>query len=72
MTTIIGEANTYIFQINALLRNIKSMLWAKFIYPCPRGLSINTNNVLNPSDLTTIEQYLKSIEGANNDEMLAL
>jgi len=68
---IMGEANTHIFQINMLLRNIKSILRAKFIHPCPGGVSINTNNVLNPSDLTTMEQYLKSINSANNNEILA-
>lgn len=58
------------FYINNLLKNIKSLIWAEFIYPCTRGIFINTNNVLAPSDLTTIEQYLKSIEGVNNDEVL--
>jgi len=71
MDIIIGEANTHIFQINMLLRNIKSILRAKFIHPCPGGISINTNNVPNPSDLTTMEQYLKSINSANNNEILA-
>ena len=47
------------------------MLRAEFNCPCPRGLSINTNNILNPSDLTTMERYLKSIKGANNNEILA-
>jgi len=68
---IMGEANSYIFQINTLLKNIKSNLWAKFICPFPGGLSINTNNVLSPSDLLTMEKYLKSIAGTNNKEVLA-
>jgi len=52
---IIEEANNHIFQINSLLRNIKSMLRAEFIYPCPSGISINTNDVPNPSNLTIME-----------------
>jgi len=68
---IMGEANTHIFQINMLLRNIKSATRAEFICPCPGGVSINTNSVPNPSDLSTIERYLKSIDGAGNDEILA-
>jgi len=68
---IMGEANSYIFQINTLLKNIKSNLWAKFICPFPSGLSINTNNVPSPSDLSTMEKYLKSIAGTNNKEVLA-
>jgi len=48
------------------------MLRAEFIYPCPGGIVININNVLNPSDLTTMEQYLKSINSTGNNEILAL
>jgi len=66
-----GKANSYIFQINALLKNIKSNLWAKFICPFPGGLSINTNNVPSPSDLSTMEKYLKSIASTNNKKVLA-
>jgi len=68
--TIMEEANTHIFQINMLLKSIKSTMRAKFICPCPRGVSINTNNVPNTSDLNTIERYLKSINGAGNDKVL--
>jgi len=67
---IMGEANTYIFQINMLLKSIKSTMRAEFIRPCPGGVSINTNNIPNTSDLNTIERYLKLINGAGNNEML--
>jgi len=66
-----GEANAHIFQINMLLKSMKSTTRAKFIHPCPRGVSININSVLNTSDLNTIERYLKSINSAGNDEVLA-
>ena len=68
---IMGEANTHIFQINMLLKSIKSMTRAEFIHPCPGGVSININSVPNTSDLNTIERYLKSINGAGNNEVLA-
>jgi len=68
---IMGEANSHIFQINALLKNIKSNLQAEFIYLFPGSLSINTNNVSNPSDLSTMKKYLKSIASANNKKILA-
>jgi len=70
--TIMGDANAHIFQINMLLKSIKSTTRAEFIHPCPGGVSINTNSVPNTSDLNTIERYLKSINGAGNDEVLAL
>jgi len=67
---IMGEANTYIFQINMLLKSIKSTTRAEFICLCPGGISINTNSVLNTSNLNTIERYLKSINSTGNDEVL--
>ena len=70
--TIMGEANAHIFQINMLLKSIKSTTRAKFIRPCPGGISINTNSILNTSNLNIIERYLKSINGTGNDEVLAL
>jgi len=69
---IMEKANAHIFQINMLLKSIKSTTRAKFIHPCLRGISINTNNVLNTSNLNTIERYLKLINGAGNNEVLTL
>ena len=69
---IMEEAYNHVFQINNLLKNIKLTLRAEFICPRPGGISINTNNVPNPSNLTIMERYLKSIERAQNDEILAL
>ena len=66
------EANTHIFQINILLKNIKLAIRAEFIHHCPGGISINTNSVLNSSDLSTIEWYLKLINNTSNDKILAL
>jgi len=57
--------------INNLLRNIKLTLRVEFIHSCLGGISINTNNIPNPSDLTVMEHYLKLIEGAKNNEILA-
>jgi len=67
---IMEEANTHIFQINMLLKNIKLMTRAEFIRLCPGGVSINTNSAPSTSDLNTIERYLKLINGAGNDEVL--
>ena len=64
------EANTYIFQINMLLKNIKSAMRAKFSCPCPGGVSINTNSIPSTSNLNTIERYLKLINGTGNNEIL--
>ena len=60
-----------VFQINILLRNIKSVLKTKFIQPCLGGIFINTNGIPSPSDLTTIECYLRFVMGTNDDKILA-
>jgi len=62
---IIEDTNTYIFQINTLLKNIKPTLHAEFICPCSRSISIITNNVPNPSDLTIMGKHLKLMKSAN-------
>jgi len=68
--TIMEDANTHIFQINTLLKNVKSTLHAEFIRPCRGGVSIVTNNVPNLSNLMIMEKYFKSIEGINSNKIL--
>jgi len=70
--SIMEDTNTHTFQINTLLKNIKSTLHAEFICPYPSGVSIITNNIPNPSDLTIIEKYFKSMEGINTNDILVL
>jgi len=50
--SIMGNTSTHIFQINALLKNVKSLMHSEFIYPCSGGITIVTNNVPNPSNLS--------------------
>jgi len=66
---IMGNASTHIFQINALLKNIKSSMRSEFIHPCSGGIVIITNNVPNSSDLSVIEKYFKSVEGINSNDI---
>ena len=68
---IMGEASTHIFQINSLLKGIKSTMHTEFMRPCTGRISIVTNNVPNPSDLSTIEKYFKSVDGLNSNDMLS-
>ena len=64
-----GDASTHVFQINALLKNVKSSMRSKFIHPCSSGIAIITNNIPNPSDLSIIEKYFKSVEGINSSDI---
>ena len=69
MESIIGDASTHVFQINALLKNVKSLMCSKFICPCSGRIAIVTNNVPNPSDLSIIEKYFKSVKGINSNNI---
>ena len=42
---------------------------SQFICPCSSGITIITNNVPNPSDLSIIEKYFKSVEGINGNDI---
>ena len=42
---------------------------SEFIRPCSGGIAIVTNNVPNPSDLSIIEKYFKSVEGINSNDI---
>jgi len=64
-----GDTSTHVFQINALLKNVKSLMYSKFICPCSGGIAIITNKVPNPSDLSIIENYFKSVEGINSNDI---
>jgi len=65
------KASIHTGLINDLLKNTKSTIWSEFICPCLGGVSIATNNVPAPSDLSIIEKYIKSINSINNDKVLS-
>jgi len=67
--SIMGDASTHVFQINAQLKNIKSSMRSEFIRPCSGGIAIVTNIVPNPSDLSIIEKYFKSVEGISSNDI---
>ena len=66
---IMGDASTHVFQINTLLKNVKSLIRSEFIYPCSGGITIITNDVPNPSDLSIIGNYFKSVKGINSNDI---
>jgi len=67
--SIIGDASTHIFQINVLLKNVRSSIRFEFIHPCSGGIAIITNDVPNPSNLSIIGNYFKSVEGINSNDI---
>jgi len=67
--SIMDDASTHVFQINALLKNVKSSICSEFICPCSGGIAIITNDIPNPSDLSIIEKYFKSVKGINSSDI---
>jgi len=66
---IMGNASTHVFQINALLKNVKSSICSEFIRSCSGGIAIITNDVPNSSDLSIIGNYFKSVNGINSNDI---
>ena len=67
---IINKTSIYVGLINGLSRSAKSNTHSEFIKLCPGSISIVTNNIPAPSDLSIIKKYFKSINGINADESL--
>jgi len=57
---LIKESGTYIANLNRALKSIKSDISVDFICPDVSSIIVVTNKVTNPSDLQTIEHYIKS------------
>lgn len=64
---VMKDANIHIGLINAQLKTIKSTVRAECFRPTTGGISIITNSVPASSDFTTINRYIKTIEGAKID-----
>ena len=66
---IINSANIHISNVNKCLNKIKSDIIADFIYLTNNGIIITMNKLVNASDLSTIEKYLKNIQNVNSDSI---
>ena len=64
---IVILAHQHIANINKCLKNIKSDIIADFIWVTNERVSITINKLANPSDLTTVKKYIKSISNINSD-----
>jgi len=65
---VIVNANTYVSNINQLLKGVKSEVSVDFIFFDNRGLLLTTNKVAISSDLNIIEKYLKDSNDIEHEE----
>ena len=66
---IINSAAQHIANINQCLKNIKSDVFADFIYVSNDEVTITMNKPANVSNLTTIKKYIKNIKNINSDSI---
>ena len=66
---IVKSAHTHITNINKCLKNSKSDIIADFICISNNRIIITMNCLANTSDLSTIENFLKSIDNINLDSI---
>ena len=65
----IKDANSYISNINCILKSIKLNILADFIYVNDKGVIISTDNGASPSDLQEIKKYTKNSFLNNRDQV---
>jgi len=58
---IVQSVHQHIASINNCLRNIKSDVIADFLQVSNNGVNITMSKLASPSNLTTIEKYIKNI-----------
>ena len=66
----ITSSSSHIANLNSIFKNIKSEIVADFICSDQHGLIITTNKVTLPSDLSTIENYIKNVNNIKSNNIM--
>jgi len=66
---IITCADKHIFNINRLLKSIKSDVIANFLHSDNRGIIVTTNQIASSSDMSIIEKYIKESDNINPNDV---
>ena len=66
---LIKDSSMHIININWILKNIKSSVRVDYIHVDGKDIVITTNNIASPSDLQTIEKYIKSMSCINTNQV---
>ena len=67
---VIVQSNTHMSNINRLLKDIKSEIYANFICSNNRSIIITTNNITSTLDMQTIEKYIKNLNNIDSNEIM--
>jgi len=69
VNNFIKDLSMYVFNINQILKNIKSSTMADYICIDSKDIVIMTNNVASSSNLQVIEKYIKSAFSIDTDQI---
>ena len=69
---IMVKFNIHIFNINRLLKGIKSDVLANSMHSDNKDIIITTNNIAAFLDLNIIEKYIKEVNGINASDIISL
>lgn len=69
--TIVSQANIYIFNINRLLKDIKSKVLANFIHFDNKDIIITTKKAMASSDLKVIKKYIKELSNIDSNNIMS-
>ena len=67
---IVLQTNIYISNINKLLKDVKSKVFANFIYSYNKGVVITTNKIAVSSNINVIEKYIKELNNINSNDIM--
>ena len=70
--TIISQANIHISNINKLLKDVKSKVFANFICSDNREVIITTNNEVASLDLSMVNKYIKDLNNLGSNNIMSL
>ena len=68
---VIVQSNIHISNINRLLKDIKSEIYANFICSNKRSIILTTNNITSTLDMQTIEKYIKNLNNIDSNEIIS-
>ena len=68
---IIAQANSYISNINRLLKDVKSEVFTDCIWSDNKKVVIITNKVATFSDLKIMEKYMKDLNDVDSNDVIS-
>ena len=68
---IMVQSNSYIANINRLLKEVKSKILADYICSNNKGIVITTNKIATSSNLNIVEKYMKELNNINSNDIMS-